>query len=265
MRKIITLTTDFGVRDGDVSVTKGVIKGIARETELIDVTHLISPQQIAEAAVVLSRTVFYFPSDTIHMFVVDPGVGTDRKGLAGRIGDQWVVGPDNGALTLVLQQAEAQGLVARFVSLTEPRYWRPEVSSIFHGRDIFAPVCAHLANGVPLEAFGPELPSPVRLPVAPVSRTASGLQGEIVFVDHFGNCSSNIRAADLAGLGPVRVRLRGAEVAGLARTFGERAPGQLTALINHVGELEVAVVNGSAQARLGVTVGDPIDVLLEEA
>lgn len=263
MRRIITLTTDFGVRDGDVSVTKGVMKGYAPDADLIDVTHLIQPQNVAEAAVILSRTVFYFPPETIHMFVVDPGVGTARNGLAGRIGDQWVVGPDNGALTLVLQQAEARGLELQFVRLAEPRYWRPEVSSIFHGRDIFAPVCAHLANGVPLDAFGPALPAPVRLPVAPVTRTATGLLGEIIFTDHFGNCSSNINAADLAGLGPVRVRVRGTEIIGLARTFGDRPVGSLTALINHVGELEVAVVNGSARERLGITVGDRIEVIVE--
>ncbi len=265
MRRIITLTTDFGVRDGDVSVTKGVMKTIAPDVDLIDVTHLIKPQNIAEAAVVLSRTLFYFPPDTIHMFVVDPGVGTARNGLAGRIGSQWVVGPDNGALTLVLQQAEARGLETRFVRLTEAGFWRPVVSSIFHGRDIFAPVCAHLANGVALDSFGPALPDPIRLPVAPVQRTPQGLRGAIVFVDHFGNCSSNIRAGDLTGLGKVRVRLRGAEVDGLARTFGERAPGEVTALINHVGELEVAVVNGDAGAQLGVSVGDPIDVIVETA
>lgn len=265
MHRIITLTTDFGVRDGDVSVTKGVMKGIAPDADLIDVTHLIRPQNIAEAAVVLSRTLFYFPPETIHMFVVDPGVGTARNGLAGRIGDQYVVGPDNGALTLVLQQAEARGLTSTFVKLENPRYWRPEVSSIFHGRDIFAPVCAHLASGVPLESFGPALPNPVRLPVAPVTRTATGLRGEIIFADHFGNCSSNIREADVAGLGPLRVRVGSNEVVGLARTFGERAPGELIALINHVGELEVAVVNGSAHERFGIGVGDPVDVVVEGA
>jgi len=258
---LITCLTDFGLRDGDVSVCKGVIKGLALQVEIVDVTHLIQPQNIREAAVVLSRTAFYFPAGTIHLFVVDPGVGTARRGLAARIGTHYFVGPDNGTLTLVLQQAEQRGWPAEFVHLTEPGYWRPEVSPIFHGRDIFAPVSAHLANGEPLAAFGPAFTDPVRLPIAPVQRTPNGLRGEIIFTDHFGNCSANIRAEDLAGLGKVRVRLRGAEIEGLARTFGERRPGELTALINHVGELEVAVVNGNAQQRLGVQVGDPVEVL----
>lgn len=262
MPQIITLTTDFGVRDGDVSVCKGVIKSIAPDTEIIDVTHLINPQNVREAAVVLNRTLFYFPDDTIHMFVVDPGVGTARRGLAGRIGSQLVVGPDNGALTLVLQQAEQRGWPIALVQLSEAKYWRTEVSSIFHGRDIFAPVCAHIANGMPLAAFGPAFANPVRLPIAPVARTENGLRGEVIFTDHFGNCSFNIRAEDLAGRTNLTVKVRGAEIVGLARTFGERVPGDLVALINHVGELEVAVVNGNAQHRLGVQVGDQVEVAL---
>lgn len=261
MPQLITLTTDFGVRDGDVSVCKGVMKTIAPDTEIIDVTHLISPQNVREAAVVLSRTLFYFPEDTIHMFVVDPGVGTARRGLAGRIGSQFVVGPDNGVLTLVLQQAEQRGWPLAFVQLSEAKYWRTEVSSIFHGRDIFAPVCAHMANGMPLAAFGPAFTNPVRLPIAPVTRTENGLRGEIIFTDHFGNCSSNIHAADLAGRTDVTVKVRGTDIGGVVKTFGERAPGELVALINHVGELEVAVVNGNAQQRLGMQVGDEIEVI----
>lgn len=257
----ITFLTDFGLHDGDVSVCKGVIKSIAPQAEIIDVTHFISPQNVREAAVVLRRTLFYFPAGTIHLFVVDPGVGTARRGLAAKIGEHTCVGPDNGALTLVLQQAEQRGWPLDFVALTEKKYWRPEVSSIFHGRDIFAPVAGHLANGVPLAEFGPAFADPVRLPIAPVQRTANGLRGEIIFIDHFGNCSSNIRAEDLDGLGALRVRVRGTEIDGLAHIFGERQPGQLTALINHVGELEVAVVNGNAQQRLGVQVGDVVEVI----
>jgi S-adenosylmethionine hydrolase len=258
---LITLTTDFGLRDGDVSVCKGVIKTIAPQAEVMDVTHLISPQNVREAAVVLSRTLFYFPPGTIHMFVVDPGVGTARRGLAAKIGEHYCVGPDNGALTLVLQQAEARGWPLAFVQLAERKYWRPNVSAIFHGRDIFAPVCAHLANGVPLADFGPAFADPARLPIAPVQRTPNGLRGEIIFTDHFGNCSSNIRAEDLNGVGDVQVRVRGATIYGLSATFGERRPGELIALINHVGELEVAVVNGNARERLGVQVGDVVEVV----
>lgn len=260
MAPLITLTTDFGLSDGDVSVTKGVIKGIAPEAELIDVTHLIPPQNIAYAAVVLERTVPYFPPGTIHMCVVDPGVGTARRGMAAQIGAQFYVGPDNGTLTRVLAYAEAHGWPVAGVQLDQPAYWRAEVSSIFHGRDIFAPVCAHLAKGVPLAALGAPLADPVRLPLRAPQRTATGWRGEIIFTDHFGNLTTNLRAAHLADLGPVGVRLAGAEIRGLARTFGDRAPGELTALINHVGELEVSEINGHAQKRLGARIGDPIDV-----
>jgi S-adenosylmethionine hydrolase len=261
MTSIITIMTDFGLRDGFVAVMKGVILGLAPDVHLVDVTHLISPQNVREAGAVLSRSAFYFPAGTIHIFVVDPGVGTARRPIAAQIGHQRFVGPDNGALTMVLARAKRGAWPVEIFKLDQPRYWRPEISNIFHGRDIFAPVAAHLAKGVPLAALGSPIIDPVLLPLSPSEHTPHGLRGEIIHVDHFGNIATNIRADDLADLGEVTVRVRNAEMHGLVRTFGDRAPGELIALINSVGELAVAVVNGNAGQRLEARVGDVVEVV----
>jgi len=265
MTDSITIMTDFGLRDGYVGVMKGVILGLAPDARLVDITHLVSPQNVREAAVILSRSAFYFPEGTIHIFVVDPGVGTARRPLAARIGPQRFVGPDNGALTMVLARARRENWPVEIVHLDQPRFWRPEISNIFHGRDIFSPVAAHLATGAPLSAMGTPITDPVLLPLSDVQRTADSLRGEITHLDHFGNIGTNIRQEDLAGLGEVIVRVRGAEMRGLVRTFGDREPGELIALINSVGELALAEVNGNAGKRLGAQVGDKIEVIHLEA
>src|SRR5579859_3264691 len=263
MISLITLLTDFGLSDGFVAVMKGVILGLAPEARLVDITHTIRPQDIREAAIVLGRTTFHFPKDTIHVFVVDPGVGTDRRPIAAQVGPQRFVGPDNGALTLVFDRARRAGWPVEVVKLDQPRYWRPEISHVFHGRDIFAPVAAHWALGVPLTELGSIISDPITFPLAPPERTPTGLRGEIVHLDHFGNIATNIRADDLAGWETVavQVHVRGATVHGLVATFGERAPVELIALINSAGELGVAVVNGSAARQLQAQVGDPVEVV----
>src|SRR5262245_6841279 len=171
MTQIITIMTDFGLRDGFVAVMKGVILGIAPAVQLVDMTQLISAQNVREAAVVLNRSAFYFPDGTIHIFVVDPGVGTARRPIVAEIGSQRFVGPDNGALTLALDRARRAGWPVEIVELDQPDYWRPEISNVFHGRDIFAPSAAHLAAGIPLANLGSPIQDPVLLPLSPVART----------------------------------------------------------------------------------------------
>ncbi len=258
--QIITLTTDFGLKDGNVGVMKGVILGIAPQAEIVDLSHLISPQNIAEGALILFRSAPYFPDGTIHMVVVDPGVGTTRRPIAARLGSQYFVGPDNGVITLWLEFVESQGRTVRFVHLDQPRYWLPEVSHVFHGRDIFAPSAAHLATGAPLEAMGHLIIDPVRLKLPMPRRTESGWQGEVIHVDHFGNLSSNIRREHLAGETVSAVKLRGASIDGLVSTFGERPSGELVSLFGSTGNLIVSVVNGSAAQRLGAQIGDAVEV-----
>lgn len=261
MPPIITIMTDFGMRDGYVGVMKGIILGIAPGARIVDITHLVGPQNIHEAAVTFNRSAPYFPEGTIHICVVDPGVGTARRPIAARIGAQRYVGPDNGIITLLLARARREGRPVEIVHLAQPRYWRSEISNVFHGRDIFAPVAAHLANGAMLADVGTPIDDPVLLPLALPERTSGGLRGNITHIDHFGNVATNIRVEDIAGLGDVIVRAGGAEVRGLSRTFGERAPGELIAFFSSHGELALAVVNGSAGQRLGAQVGDPVEVI----
>jgi S-adenosyl-L-methionine hydrolase (adenosine-forming) len=254
----ITLMTDFGIKDGNVGVMKGVIWRIAPQVQIADLSHMISPQNIPEAALILLRSMPYFPPGSIHVVVVDPGVGTTRRPMAARVGSQYFVGPDNGILTLWLERAIAQGHGTHFVHLDHQEYWLPEVSHVFHGRDIFAPVAAHLARGVPLDKLGAPFEDPVLLQLPQPIRTAVGITGEVIHIDHFGNISTNIRQEHLGQPDQVVVRLGDAEIHGLVQTFGERPPGDLIALYGSTGNLIVSVVNGSAAQRLGIHLGDRV-------
>jgi S-adenosyl-L-methionine hydrolase (adenosine-forming) len=259
---IITLTTDFGLKDGNVGVMKGVIAGIAPPAQVIDISHLISPQNIPEAALILYRSVPYFPERTIHVVVVDPGVGTTRRPLAAQMGGQFYVGPDNGTISLWLERLEAQGQPTLFYHLDKPEYWLPEVSHVFHGRDIFAPVAAYLAAGVSLERIGSPIDHPVHLDFPRPQRTAGGLRGEVIHVDHFGNLATNIRVEHLPKRNDITVSLCGIIIPGMVDTFGERPSGALIALFGSTGDLIVSVVNGSAADLLHAHPGEPVEVFL---
>ncbi len=258
---IITLTTDFGLLDGYVAAMKGVIAGLAPQAVMIDITHQIPPQDIAEAAYVLQTVLPCFPPDTVHLVVVDPGVGSARRPLAAAVGQCFLVGPDNGVFTYALPA----GQPAACVHLDNPAYWRPQVSRTFHGRDLFAPVAAHLANGVPLAALGTRLDDPVRFPVQPPGRRADGsLHGQIIHVDRFGNAISNIPGAWLAGQ-LWSVQIAGQQINGPSASYADVRPGHLLALISSDATLEVAMRDGSAAQRLGVVAGEPVRVFLREA
>jgi len=261
----ITVLTDFGIKDGNVGVMKGVIWSICPEAQIADLSHMIAPQNIPEAALILARSAPYFPNGTIHLVVVDPGVGTERRPMAARIGNAYYVGPDNGTITMLLDRAAAQKQTWEFVRLDNPQYRLPDVSHVFHGRDIFAPAAGHLAAGVPMSAFGAFFSDPVRIDLPRPKSTSHGLLGEVIHIDHFGNVASNIRIEDMAAQlwakERVSVRLGEAEIRGLVDTFGEKPAGELVALFGSTGNLIVSVVNGSAAQRLGAKVGDPFEAL----
>ncbi len=259
----ISLMTDFSTRDGNVGVMKGVIWGIAPEAKIADLSHLIEPQNVSQAALILDWQVFYFPDNTVHIVVVDPGVGTQRRPIAAQIGSQRFVGPDNGIFTLLYERAEMEGWTITVVHTNKPKYWLPEISNVFHGRDIFSPVGAHLASGVPLEELGDLIDDPVRISIPKPQRTENGVRGEINHIDHFGNLISNIHQDDLAhldDLSQVEVRLCGSTIEGIVRTFGEREPGELIALFDSTGYLFAAVVNGSGAESLNPKIGDILEV-----
>ncbi|MBN1536690.1 MAG: SAM-dependent chlorinase/fluorinase [Anaerolineales bacterium] len=261
---IITITTDFGIKDGNVGAMKGVIWNIAPQAQIADLSHLISPQNIQEAALIVARAAPYFPDGAIHVVVVDPGVGTERRPIAGRLGSQFVVGPDNGVFTLLLQYFEQNNQLVQWVHLDQPHYWLKKISHVFHGRDIFAPVAAHLASGVALEELGSPINDPLRLNVKQPQRTVYGWRGDIIHIDHFGNIHTSIRAEHLGDASVATIRLCGVNIHGLVQTFGERSSGELVALFGSNGNLIVSVVNGNAVRRLNARLEDSVEVFLEE-
>lgn len=257
---IITLTTDFG---GGAGVLRGVIWGIAPNARVADLTHTIEPQNIRMAAWYLTRQVHFFPEGSVHVAVVDPGVGTLRRPLAVQAGPHYFVGPDNGLFTPFYEMAEENGWPLAAVHLDRPEFWLPKVSHVFHGRDIFAPAAAHLARGVPLEDLGSRVSDPLRIPFPRPQRGDGELRGEVILLyRHLGNVITNIERPHLDGVDPagVTVLFRGETIQGLARTFGERLPGELIALFGSNDELMVSVVGGSAIERLNPSIGDAVIV-----
>lgn len=258
--RVVSLTTDFGMKDGNVGAMKGVIWKICPEAQIADLSHLISPQNIAEAALIVSRAAPYFPDESVHIIVVDPGVGTSRRPIAARLGTQIYVAPDNGVLTPVLEKAEMQNQVIEIVHLDRPEYWLPTISNVFHGRDIFAPSGAHLACGVPLHRLGTAVLDPIRLEIPRPAQTGDGLKGQVIHIDHFGNIHTNIMDEHLSGATDVEVECGPARLYGLVKTFGELPPGGLGALYGSSGNLIIAVTNGNAALQIEAAVGDEVRV-----
>lgn len=244
---ILTLTTDFGGDGPYVASLKGVVLGLAPGTTLVDVTHRISPQNILEGAFVLCGIVDAFPAGTVHLAVVDPGVGTDRRLVAALIAGQWFVGPDNGLLGGVARGRRPE--VVR--ELTNPALRRREVSATFHGRDIMAPAAAHLLIGGDPAELGPPRDDVARLANFEAVEVEDGLVGEVIYRDAFGNLITNVPASRVACCpGRWRVEVAGQVVRGLARTYADSPTGTLVALAGSAGWVEVAVVNGDAARAL---------------
>jgi S-adenosylmethionine hydrolase len=251
---IITLTTDFGLADGYVGTMHGVILSIAPEAKLVDLSHQVPAQDIRAGAFVLYQAVPFFPSNTVHMVVVDPGVGSERRALAVRTSQGIFVAPDNGVLSYVLASVD----IREAVSLTNPAYQMPQVSATFHGRDIFSPAAAHLANGVRLTELGPRainlahltLPTPETIP-------EGNLIAHVMHVDHFGNLILDVTGADLGR--KVTFQLAGRTIEEMSRTFADVAPGDLVAYIGSSRDhVEIAVRDGDAAQELGVSVDDQV-------
>lgn len=260
---VITLTTDFGDKDGFVGVLKGVIWGISPTAQIADITHAITPQNILEGALALSRAVPFFPPGTIHVAVVDPGVGTERRPAAARLGDYFFVGPDNGLFTPMVKEAQHLNQIVEFVHLDKPGFWLPHVSRTFHGRDIFAPVAAHLAQGVTFSDLGTPFDDPILLELPKPIRTLNGWTTHVTIIDIFGNVTTDLLANQIGNFEEVVFTLRGKTITGLVDSYGWRKKGELVALVDSEGFIEIAVVNGSAARELGVELGDVVEVTLK--
>lgn len=239
---IITLLTDFGTADSYVAEMKGVLLSRAPDVALVDVSHQIAPGDVRAGQYVLARTWRHFPKGTVHVAVVDPGVGTTRRALAASAVGHHFVAPDNGLLSFLPADT-------RFVSLPVPATAAPT----FHGRDVFAPAAAGLAIGAPLEGLGSPVTDPIRSPLPTPHHDGVVVVGEVLYVDRFGTLVSNI-AADAVEPG-VRIRVEGTDVGPLRRTFADGERGALVAIAGSGGTVEIAVRDGSAARLLGVGVG----------
>ena len=255
---IITLTTDFGIKDGFTGVLKGVIWGICPEAQVADITHNVTPQNVAEGALALYRVVPFFPPGTIHVAVVDPGVGTKRRPMAAQLGDQFFVGPDNGIFTPLIEEVQSKNLVKTLIHLDRPEFWLPNVSHTFHGRDIFAPVGAHLAKDVPLTDLGSIFQDPILLSLAKPVQTSNGWEAQISIIDTFGNLTTNLRAEQVESKKDITVSVKGREISSIVESYGWQKKGNLVALVDSEGYIEIAVVNGSAARELQAEVGDTV-------
>jgi S-adenosylmethionine hydrolase len=260
MNPVITLTTDFGSKDSYAAQMKGVILAINPRAALVDVTHDIPPQNVRRAAAIVDEIAGVFPAGTIHLVVVDPGVGTDRDLVGVEMAGLRFVAPDNGVLSSVARRCPP----GRIVRLSNRKFWRPDVSHTFHGRDIMAPVAAHWSLGLDLGEFGGADSRPlVALPESVARREGGRIAGEVLWADAFGNLITNIDESLLpAEHRPnVKVRLGGGLIHGVESCYAAREAGELVALIGSSGRLEIAVNQGSASRRLKMSGGEPIEII----
>ena len=263
---LIALLTDFSWHNWYLGVMKGVIKGINPDVRVIDLCHDVSSQDVREGSFILVNSYAYFPSGTIFLCVVDPGVGTNRKVLVVETEDHFFVAPDNGILSAVFEKAK----VERVCHVTPGKYTLPVKGATFHGRDIFAPIAAHLSLGVPPLELGEELSSVLTVPaIKPFVKDTGEVSGRAVYVDTFGNIITNIEEEYIEAVFPggvswdrVSVRLAGRTIRGIGRYYAQGEEGMLIALINSWGFLEIAVNKGSAWRELGLKEKKSLEIFL---
>jgi S-adenosylmethionine hydrolase len=251
---LITLLTDFGQEDGYAGAMKGVVMSLNPRARLVDITHEIAPHDVLQGAYALLTSYAYFPAGTIHVAVVDPGVGSQRRGIVLQTPRHLFVGPDNGLFSFIYDAEQP----SEVHSLTRPEWWREsDPGGTFHGRDIFAPVAAHLSLGISPERLGERVQDPVRFPHSQATITRDEVQGEILHVDHFGNLVTNIPDS---ALGPRRFELplRDYVISRVTRSYETGRPGEPMLLVGSSGFLEIAVRRGRAEEVLNLHRGDPV-------
>ena len=259
--RIITLTTDFGTSDTYVGIMKGVILSMNPNVRIVDLTHAIPPQDIYEAAFSIYAAHGYFPKGTIHIIVVDPGVGSDRQAIVSRTDDAFFVCPDNGVLSYLLQSVGNEGGQSiDSVAIQNSAYHLPEVSNTFHGRDIFAPVAAHLSLGVPFDDIGPPVQTLVQLSIPKIDISGDTLIGQIIKIDRFGNLITNISKGTfetfLSDTVRYEIRVGNASLNRLNCAYADAEIGEPLAIMGSVALLEIAVNGGNAEKTLGLKRGE---------
>ncbi len=257
MKEIITITTDFGLKDPYHGSLKGAILSVNPQAHLVDITHLIGPGAISEGSFVLSQSYRYFPRGTVHLAVVDPGVGSRRRPILIETEDYCFVGPDNGLFSRAIENER----VVRVVHLTEGSYFRKDVSSTFHGRDIFGPVAAHLTLGVSTSRFGPEITDQVVIGRSAPPAEDGAVGGEVIYVDRYGNLVTDIRAESIAGLdAEIEASIKGYVIRGLKRSYSYAEGKVPSIIIGSTGLLEIAINSDNASMAIGAAVGEKVMV-----
>lgn len=255
---IITLTTDFGLRDAFVGVVKGVILGINSDAKIVDITHGIPQGDLDAASFALDQAYAFYPAGTIHVVIVDPGVGTQRRILAVQAHNQFFLAPDNSVLKYIFDRH----VDAKVVSVTNAEYFLPQSSQTFHGRDIFAPVAAHLSLGVSLESFGQPITDFLKGDILLPQKTDKFIRGQIVYIDHFGNCISNISKNDFDQDRLAEINIKHFQFESLSHSYAEHQVAEPLAIISSHDYLEIAVRDGNAAKFLNIRKGEPIEVVL---
>jgi S-adenosyl-L-methionine hydrolase (adenosine-forming) len=261
-RPIITLTTDYGASDHFTAVMKGVILSINPEVNIVDITHSVLAHDILDGAMAIGQAFRYFPPKTVHVVVVDPGVGTERRPLLVAGDQHYFVGPDNGVLSSIYEQSES----LHVWNVISEHYFRQPVSKTFHGRDIFAPVAAWLTKSWQTSSFGEPISDFVRFAIPKAKVNGNQVQGAVLRVDHFGNLITNVTVEDvpdlLAASGNVKINVGNGQVSKVVLTFAEGAAGEVVGLIGSSGYLEISVNKGNASRALGVGRGAEVTVEL---
>lgn len=259
-KRVITLTTDFGASDHFAGTMKGVILGIQPGAQIVDITHEVQPFEVRDGAFTIAQAYRYFPRKTIHVVVVDPGVGSSRRPLLAEMAGQYFIAPDNGVLTMIWAREQP-----KVRHITNERYFLHPLSRTFHGRDVFAPVAAHLASGVPPARFGKRIEDYLRLTFDKPTRTGKRTwTGSILKVDRFGNLITNLHIDEFPDVRTSAFALHvGLQtVTRLALTFTECSIGELFVLAGSSGYLEVATNQGSAAKALGCGAGSPVELTI---
>jgi S-adenosylmethionine hydrolase len=261
--KPIAFLSDFGTQDGFSAIVEAVVYRIAARAPFFSITDTIEPQNVRSASVVLQRCFTYFPKNTIFLVVVDPGVGTSRKGIAAKIGPYYFVGPDNGLITPLVERAAQAKWRTRYIVLTNKRYWLDPCSATFHGRDIFAPVAAHISRGVQLGHFGPEIESVylIRSP-KPVLKKG-GIKGEIIAIDHFGNLISNITKDLIDSRHISSIKYKNILVGSISTMYTSPHPNRPLVYVDSDDALAIAMPSGNACRILKARIGEKVEILFK--
>lgn len=260
MAGIITLTTDFGLQDAYVGIMKGVILGISPQVQLVDLSHQIPPQDVVAGAFVLHNAYRFFPARTVHVVVVDPGVGSSRRPIVVDTSHGQFVGPDNGIFSLIYEKE----FVNQIVEIQNPQLIMPKVSKTFHGRDIFAPVAAHLWQETPLDTFGPSVSDPVALDFWKIKTSETMIQGQIAYIDQFGNGIITLSREQIEEKGKeFRIEVAGRVFKQVYQIYEDAKKGEALLLYGSHDKLEISVNGGNAEKILGIRKGDEVRVIYE--